>query len=963
MPFERLVEVLNPTRSQARHPLFQVMLSFQNLPESTFELPGLRVSAIDVEVGTEKFDLSLNIQESGEANSGMVAELSYATDLFDGATVAKLADRYLRVLALIAEDPQRRVRDIDLLDDAERAVVLRQWNQTAHAVPDLVSVLDLFEAQVRLRPDAVAVIFDPGTDAVAQTLAHPSPDHHPPSSHCVTLTYAEFSARVNRLARKLIDAGVGPDALVAVGIRRSVDMLVAVYAVLTAGGGYVPVDPDHPAERIEYVLAGSRPVCVLTARDASGVAGGIGAETAGAVPVWDIDELDLTGYSDAPVTSGERRGELRASNTAYVLYTSGSTGRPKGVAISHAALANQMSWTIGEFGLDDTDVVLQRTPFTFDPSAWEMFVPLMIGARAIIVTHDGHRDPRYQAELIERHGVTVMDTVPSFIAVFAATAAPDECRSLHTVFAGGEVLPTATATALRRISDAAIYNAYGPTEFTITATSGRVGDALPASLPIGGPVWNSRAYVLDAALRPVPVGVRGELYLAGVQLARGYQGRVDLTADRFIADPFGVAGERMYRTGDLVRWNTSGVLEYVGRSDFQVKFRGQRIELGEIETALLDCTGVRQAVVQVVPTLAGDQLVGYVEGAVDVEAVRSQLQRRLPSYMVPSTLMVLAEFPVNSSGKLDRKALPEPVFEAREFRAPVTPVQEIVAGVFADLLGADRVGLDDDFFALGGNSLVATQVTARLGAALDTTVPVRILFEASTVAALAVRLADHAGQGSRIPLVRRDPTAPTPLSFAQQRMWFLNRMDTDAAIYNMPIGIRLSGDLDVAALQAALGDVIERHESLRTIFPEVDGATGPVQVVLDARESVPDVALLRVTEANLAEHLITLASTGFDVTTDLPLRVRLFQLGTSEYVLALVVHHIASDGWSMAPLARDVMLAYTARAAGEAPAWAPLPVQYADYAVWQRAVLGGEDDAESLISQQIGYWSAQLVDL
>ncbi|MGW0251862.1 amino acid adenylation domain-containing protein [Nocardia goodfellowii] len=957
IPFERLVDLLAPERSMSRNPLFQVMLAFQNMPEGTFELPGLQVSGVEFENVTEKFDLSLNIMEAAAAGDepgavGLQAEFSYATDLFDADTVAGFAARYLRVLESIAEDSQRRVRDIDLLDEAERALVLRDWNRTEQVVPELVTVLDRFEAQVRLRPEDTALIFDPGEGAQ------------------VRLTYAEFSVRVNRLARKLIEAGVGPDAVVAVSMRRSVDMLVALYATLAAGGAYVPVDPDHPAERIDYVLASARPVVVLTtSRDGVGAARDT-TDAAGAPPVWQVDELELAGYSGAPLTPVERRGPLRPGNIAYLIYTSGSTGRPKGVAISHAAMVNQMSWMIGEFGLNDADVVLQRTPFTFDPSVWELFTPLMAGGRLILGAHDSHRDPKLQAQLIGRYGVTMMEMVPSLLSVFATAASAAECRSLRAVLAGGEVLAPATVSAFRQVSDAALYNTYGPTEVTITVSSWRVDEVPPNTVPIGGPVWNTRAYVLDAALRPVPVGVRGELYLAGAQLARGYQGRVDLTADRFVADPFGAEGERMYRTGDLVRWKPSGALEYIGRTDFQVKFRGQRIELGEIEAALLACSGVRQAIVQVVTTVTGDQLVGYLVGAddLDVAAVRAALGLRLPSYMVPSALLVLAEFPVNASGKLDPKALPEPVFEAREFRAPVTPLQEIVAGVFADLLGVERVGLDDDFFALGGNSLLAARAAARLGEAVDGNIAVRVLFEAPTVAALAERIVPGAAGALRPKLVAQERPDRVPLSLAQQRMWTLNQLDTDSPAYNIPLGLRLTGALDVRALGAAVEDVLERHESLRTRYP-VDAATGlPYQEILAAAAAMPGGLQVRSTADPLAEAT-ALMSRGFDVTQEVPLRAALFTSaavdpsGARDHVFAMVIHHITGDGSSVPPLARDLMTAYIARSTGATPAWAPLEVQYADYALWQRRVLGDENDENSLAASQLAYWREQLAGL
>ncbi|MGK8469189.1 amino acid adenylation domain-containing protein [Nocardia cyriacigeorgica] len=951
VPFERLVEVLNPTRSQARHPLFQVMLSFQEMSHATLELPGLSVTADELEVDIAKFDLQWTVTEerAGDgAPAGMSAVVSYATDLFDESTVDEFTRRYLRVLETVVAKPTTPVREIEILDDAERATVLSGWNDTAHEVP-AATVLELFAEQVRQRPDELAVVFDAAgrIDGLDEEL-----------------TYAEFAARVNRLARKLIDAGVGPESLVAVGIRRSVDMLVALYATMTAGGGYVPIDPDHPAERTEYVLESSAPVCVLTT-----IADNI---SAGELPVIFLDTEDLSGYSDAPVTDADRLAPLRPSNTAYVLYTSGSTGRPKGVAVSHASVVNQIAWITAEYRMNPADVVLQKTPVTFDVSVWELFGTLAVGARMLIAAPDGHRDPLYLSEIIGRHRVTMTSFVPSMLSVFAGAANSAECASLRAVLVAGEALPPATVTAFRQFSTAAMHNLYGPTEFTVHATAWHLNAVAPASVPIGRPVWNARAYVLDEGLSPVPVGVPGELYLGGVQTARGYHGRPDLTAERFVADPFGPPGSRLYRTGDLVRWTeprdpevgTAGVLEYIGRTDFQVKFRGQRIELGEIETALLEHPAVNQAVVLVLDTVAGDQLVGYVvtdAGPVDIDSIKGALHRTLPSYMVPSAIVVLEALPLNPSGKLDRRALPAPVFEVREFRAPTTPIEEIVAQIFGEVLGITRVGVDDDFFELGGNSLIATQVASRLGIALDTRVPVRMLFEASTVAALAARVESHAGDGARKALVARDRPEEVPLSLAQQRMWFLNRFDTESAVNNIPVAIRLSGDLDVAALQVAVIDVIDRHESLRTVFPET--SAGPVQVVLDAAQIVPDLTPIPVTEHNLIDHLVELASMAFDVTSEVPLHARLFEINETEYVLGMVVHHISADGWSMGPLARDVMVAYAARTSWEAPAWSALPVQYADYALWQREVLGSEDDPNSLISNQIRYWSRELADL
>ncbi|MCA1006192.1 non-ribosomal peptide synthase/polyketide synthase [Rhodococcus hoagii] len=931
IPFERLVEILDPARSQARHPLFQVMLSFQNLGSADLVLGDLTVSEVEFDAATAKFDLQVTILESADA--GYSVALTYATDLFDASTMVTFGSRFDQVLGAVVDAPSSTVGDIELLEPAERSLVVGEWNATDHPVPD-ATLVDLFEAQVARTPDAVAVVFEGES-----------------------LTYGEFAARVHRTARFLIAEGVGPDSLVGLGMRRSLDLLVGMYAVLTAGAGYVPVDPDQPAERNGYILDTAVPALVLsTSRD--------GFEVAGerSVSVVLLDETDVSGFSDASLSDADRVAPLRGSNTAYVIFTSGSTGRPKGVAVEHAAIVNRLVWMQAEYGLGSADTVLQKTPFTFDVSVWEFFWPLQVGARLVIAAPDGHRDPAYLARVMVERGVTVAHFVPSMLAVFVAEPAVAEVDSLRLVFASGEALPAQTAARLRDVvPGAALHNLYGPTEAAVDVTFHEVTADDVASVSIGAPVWNTQLFVLDGRLNPVPVGVPGELYLAGVQLARGYVGRSDLTADRFVANPFSDGGERMYRTGDLVTWTAGGELDYIGRTDFQVKLRGLRIELGEIETALLAQESIAQSVVLV----KSDQLVAYVVPAagatVDEAAVKADVAKSLASYMVPQTFVVLDAFPLNASGKLDRKALPEPVFEVREFRAPTTPMQEIVAGVFANVLGVDRVGLDDDFFALGGNSLVATQVVARLGVAFDTTVPVRVLFEASTVDALASALQSLAGAGARKALAAGARPDRVPLSLAQQRMWFLNRFEPDSAVNNIPLAIRLSGALDTEALRAAVQDVLARHESLRTVFPDTNGvghqlirSTDAVDFGLEIEPVTDDALVGRIEEWALA---------GFDLTVELPVRARVFALSPTDHVLVLVLHHIAADGFSMGPLTRDVMLAYAARSAGEVPGWAPLDVQYADYALWQREVLGSEDEPESLIAQQVSYWTGQLADL
>ncbi|OWY83199.1 non-ribosomal peptide synthetase [Rhodococcus sp. BUPNP1] len=947
VPFERLVEVLNPARSTARHPLFQVMLSFENLRAAHVELRGLTLDVLDIDTAVARFDLQLTLTEDfaedGTPN-GLGAAFTYATDLFDHSTVRGFADRFVRILEAVVREPEVVVGDIDLLDAGERLAVLESWNDTAHEL-EPATLVDLFDARVATDPDAVAVAFE-GEQ----------------------LTYADFDARVNRLARHLVSQGVGPESTVGLAVRRSLDLLVGMYAIVKAGGAYVPLDPDQPADRNAYILDTAAPVAVLTTtRDAF--------ESTAAVRTIEIDTLDVSDLPSGPITDADRIATLTPTNTAYVIFTSGSTGRPKGVAVPHGAIVNRLLWMQDEYGLGRDDVVLQKTPFTFDVSVWEFFWPLQIGARLEIALPDGHRDPAYLARVMADRGVTVAHFVPSMLAVFVAENAAASASSLRMVFASGEALPASVAARLRSILPGArLHNLYGPTEAAVDVTYHEVTAADSVSVPIGVPVWNTGVHVLDGRLHPVPVGVAGELYLSGVQLARGYVARPDLTAERFVASPYG-AGERLYRTGDLVRWvareasdarTARAELEYIGRTDFQVKLRGLRIELGEIETALLALDDVDQAVVLVRSDAhSGEHLVAYLVAtdgrSLDTTAVSRRLAGSLPAYMVPSVYVVLDEFPLGSSGKLDRKALPAPVFEVKEFRAPTTPVEQIVASVFADVLGLDRVGLDDDFFALGGNSLIATQAVSRIGESLGGRVALRAIFEASTVEALAAAVEADSSGAARTPLVAGRRPERVPLSLAQQRMWFLNRFDPESAVNNIPVAVHLSGALDVSALGTALRDVVARHESLRTVYPDVDGYG--YQKVLPVSEVPVELTVTRIDADRLPAELRALAATTFDVVRDVPMVVRLFETGPDSHVLVAVLHHIAADGFSMVPLTRDIMIAYAARSQGEVPAWTPLEIQYADFTLWQREVLGAEDDPESVLARQIDYWTDTLADL
>ncbi|MEU7134378.1 amino acid adenylation domain-containing protein [Streptomyces sp. NPDC046261] len=945
VPFERLVEALDPTRSMGRNPLFQVMLVLQNNAEATLDLPGVRAAFEPPAAEAVKFDLSFFLVErhgTDGAPTGFDGFLEYSADVFDASTARTLTDRLVRLLEQVAHDPDRRLGQLEVLSAPERRQVLSTWNDTAGGHPD-VPLPAVFAAQTARTPDAVAVVA--GRAGGAGEAA---------------LTYAELDARANRLARHLIRLGIGPERTVALALPRSPELMVALLAVLKAGGAFLPLDLAYPAERLRLMLDDADPALLIT-----------DTPTAARLPRTTVARLltddPATGRAAAAlsadaVTDAERTAPLLPGHPAYIIYTSGSTGRPKGVLGLHRALVNRLTWFAEEFPAQRTAAICAKSPVSVIDGITELLAPLLSGGRVVLVDADTARSVPDLAAAVVRHGVARLTVVPSLLNAFLDSGELSRMAGCTVWICSGEQLPAATVARFHAcLPSARLVNFYGASEVGAVATRDDVRSATaPGSdTLIGRPIWNTRAYVLDAGLRPVAPGVVGELYLAGAGLARGYAGRAGLTAARFVACPFG-PGERMYRTGDLVRWTADGQLVFLGRADEQIKVRGFRVEPGEVEAALTAHPSVGQAVVVTRPDgPGGDVLVGYVVPPaagepVDPAGVREFVARRLPEYMVPA-VMVLDALPFTPSGKVDRKALPAPDFAAdAASRKPRDPVEEILCQLFAQVLGLNRVGIDDSFFDLGGHSLLATKLVSRTRTALGTALSVRDVFEAPTVAGLAGRL--HKDRALRPALRPAARPGALPLSSAQRRLWFLNRLEGPAsAAYNMRFAVRLSGELDVAALDAALGDVVGRHESLRTVFPEVDGE--PRQRVLDAWGGL---TVREVTRETLDEASAAEAARGFDLTVETPVRAVLLRVDAADHLLLLVVHHIAADGWSLAPLARDVSVAYTARCAGQAPRWEPLPVQYADYTLWQRELLGDEADPQSLAARQLAYWRENL---
>ncbi|TEC40691.1 non-ribosomal peptide synthetase, partial [Pseudomonas aeruginosa] len=935
LPFEQLVEALQPERSLGHNPLFQVMFNHQADSRSAnqgVQLPGLSLERMEWRSSSVAFDLTLDVHE---AEDGIWASFGYATDLFEASTVERLARHWQNLLRGIVAEPGRPVAELPLLLDEERDCLLRAWAENADegGLPPLVQLQ--IQEQARLRPQAQALALEGQA-----------------------LSYAELNARANRLAHCLIARGVGPDVLVGIAVERSLDMVVGLLAILKAGGAYVPLDPTYPQDRLRHMLEDSAVGLLLSQEHLLP-----GLPLHEGLEVLSIDRLERA----ASVSTDDPVVNLRPENLAYVIYTSGSTGKPKGVAISHAALAQFSRIASGYSALTPEDRILQFATLSFDGFVEQLYPALTRGACVVLRGGDLWDTGELYRQIVEQ-GVTLADLPTAYWNLFLLDALAEPRRSygaLRQIHIGGEAMPLEGPKLWRQagMGRVRLLNTYGPTEATVvssvfdcSAENARVGNASP----IGQALPGRTLLVLDEHLGLLPVGAVGELYIASrAGLARAYHDRPGLTAERFLPDPFGEPGSRLYRTGDLARRRGDGVIEYMGRADHQVKVRGFRIELGEVEARLMDLEGIREAA-----ALALDgQLVAYLvaEGGEDEtrqpalrERIRTALRASLPDYMVPSHLLFLERMPLSPNGKLDRRALPKPDagLMQRDHMAPASALEKDVAAIWGELLGVERVGLTDNFFELGGHSLLATRLVSRIRQDLGIEVSLKSLFEQPVLQGFVESLGEKPAEVPPITPVTREQ--PLPLSYAQERQWFLWQLEPESAAYHIPAALRLRGGLDVVALQRSFERLAQRHESLRTRFRQeglrtvqVVDADGQLQVSRHNLANVDDASLRAAVEAEMARP--------FDLRTDALLRISLFEVAPNDHVLVMVQHHIVSDGWSMQLMVEELVQLYAAYSQGREAALPALPIQYPDYAVWQREWMeAGERE------RQLAYWIGLL---
>ncbi len=929
-PFEKIVDELQPERSLSHAPLFQVMLAFQTNAATELPIAGLKLATLEINGGASKFDLSLDFVDTGRNLAGVC---EYSSELFEDATVRRFLDHFMNLLQGAAADPEQRVSELPLLSARERDRIFVDWNATDAGYPLGSCVHDVIARRAEEQPHEAAVVFED-----------------------TWLSYRDLNERANRLANYLIEHGVEPETLVGIATERSLEMIVGLLAILKAGAAFVPIDPTYPQSRIEFMIEDSAVKVMLTQKRF--------AHTFDAVE-RKVISLDSDWKEIAALDSGEPRVSIDPANVAYVIYTSGSTGKPKGAMNTHRGLENRLRWMQQEYRLHREDVVLQKTPMSFDVSVWEYFWPLMAGSKLVVARPGGHQDPTYLVDLIKSAGVTLLHFVPSMLQEFVKEPGLEELTTLRQIICSGEALSRELVKRVHhRLPQAEVDNLYGPTEAAIDVTKERCRRDDNGEVSIGRPIGNIRMFILNEHLKETPIGVSGELFIAGAGVGRGYWRRADLTAEKFAPNPYGKPGSRMYNTGDLARFRSDGRIDYLGRIDGQIKIRGMRIELGEIEAAIEEQTGKEAVVVVQEHEKTGKMLVAYVADKIDQESLKARLREKLPVHMVPAVIESLDDMPRLPNGKVDRKKLSSSKVEFRadgEYEDPRGEIEEHLARIWSDVLGDERISRNAKFFEVGGNSLSAIQVVSRVRRDFNVDLQLRLLFEGPTIAALANRIhqARLSSQGLDIaPIQPMPPDAEAPLSFAQRRMWFLSRLNPGDASYNMPVLLRFDGPLDLALLERSLNALIERHEILRTVFPEVDGA--PVQRVSPAaRIALPLTDLTGLAESKREAAGVKIAAREaarpFDVEHDLLIRGCVVKTASDSHLVALTLHHIVSDGWSIGLVLKETAAIYEAFCEHRQPALSELPIQYKDFAYWQRHWARGE-----LLESQLAYWKQRL---
>jgi amino acid adenylation domain-containing protein len=929
LPFERLVRELQPVRDLSRHPLFQVLLAI-NPPDPVIELPGVDVVPAETHATAAGVDVFLFLQETSE---GYDAVWEYNGDLFHPETIERMHAHLVCLLGAVIDSPAEPIAELPMLADEERQRLLTVSNGPEIDYPP-VPLHELVEARARANPDATAIV-----------------------GEGEQLTYGELNARANQLARHLQSLGVVRDSVVAISLERSPDLVVGALGILKAGGAYMPLDPGLPEERLGFTLADSQ-ADVLVTHDSL-------AERLHAFE-GRIVRLDADWEAIAHADASDPRIAVEPDDAAYVIYTSGSTGQPKGVLNTHRGIVNRLLSMQDTYPIGPSDRLLQKTQIGFDVSVRELFWPLIHGARIVIATPGEHGNPAYLAEVIEREQITTLHFVPSMLQLFLEEADPARCASLHCILSGGEPLPL---DLVRRFFDrftCELHNLYGPSEAAVSVTSWRCEPGYEGAIaPIGQPVANTQVYVLDSRLEPAPVGVWGELYIGGAQVARGYLDRPELTAERFVDNPFGPG--RIYMTGDQCRWTAQGVVEFRGRLDDQVKVRGFRVEPGEIEAILREDEAVAECAVVAVESAGGHELAAYVvvkDGSAADSSGQPDLSgflaAKLPDYMVPSSFTVLNDLPRLPNGKLDRAALPDPERSTarEEYVAPGTESEREIARLFADVLGVERVGRNDNFFTLGGHSLLAARLVARACRQFDVEVPLRAFLQKPTVAGLASELDGerHEPEMELPPLVSRSNVRET--SFAQERFWFIDQVMGSSAAYNIPAGVRLRGDLEVPLLERALTEIVQRHDILRTHLSVEDGR--PIQVTEPLGQislDIVDLSGLEHDEREEAAQRLVDEDTqaAFDVTRGPLFQARLIRLDPRDHILQIVFHHVVFDGFSKLLFHRELGTLYSAFVRGESSPLPALGVQYCDFADWQRSWLRGD-----LLERELRHWTESL---